>query len=79
MGFGHGEKPLRREDRASSMRSVHIEGSTHAHRARMSPPCLAVPGTDDGCSSLDAPFTHPPPCLPSLHARYGVSSLLRRL
>jgi hypothetical protein len=37
---------------ASSIRSVHTEGSTHAQRARMSPTCLALWGTAVGRSSF---------------------------
>lgn len=72
MGFGHGEKPKGREvgvllpltprSRASSMRSVHTEGSTQDHRPRMSPPCVAVSSTPAGLSSLVVFVTHPPPC-----------------
>src|ERR1019366_7724757 len=64
--------------RASSMRSVHTEGSTQLHRARICPP-RSSSRTARGCLSFVASFTHPPSCFPSLHARYGASSLLRKL
>src|SRR5262249_45018211 len=61
------------------MRSVQTVGSTHAQRARISPPCGAVVGTADGVFSIGLSFTLPPSCLPWLHGHYPVSSLLRRL
>src|SRR3989440_2334384 len=64
--------------RASSMRSVHTEGSAQLHRARTSPP-RSSSGTVRGCSSSCASFTLPPSCLPLLHAHYDASPLLRRL
>src|SRR5208337_4540140 len=65
--------------RVANMRSVQTVGSTHAHRARVSPPCWAVPGTVEGCCSFVLSFTLPPSCLPCLHGHYPASSLLRRL
>jgi len=61
------------------MRSVQTVGSTHAQRARISPPCGAVAGTTDGVCSIVLSFTLPPSCLPWLHGHYPASTLLRRL
>jgi hypothetical protein len=63
------------------MRSVHTLASTHAQRARISPPCgdRASAVTLGGGSCSGASFTPPPLCLPSLHGHYPASSLLRRL
>lgn len=48
--------------RAGSIRSVHTEGSTHAHRARSSPACLALSGTAAGCSSFVVSIPSLPSC-----------------
>ena len=55
------------------MRSVQTLGSTQGQRPRISPACLALAGTDARCLSVCPSFTHPPSCLPLLHARYGAS------
>ena len=69
--------PFTPSSRASNMRSVQTERSTHPHLSdRASPTCLASCGTVVGCSSFSLNFTHPPPCTPSLHPVSGTSSLL---
>src|SRR5271166_2253592 len=65
--------------RVANIRSVQTTGSTHAHRARISPSCGALSGTADGVRSAPLSFTLPPSCLPLLHGHYPASSLLRRL
>src|SRR5260370_11209523 len=65
--------------RVANMRSVQMTGSTHAHRARISPSCGALSGTADGVCSALLSFTLPPSCLPLLHGHYPPSSLLLRL
>src|SRR5208282_4778867 len=65
--------------RVANLLSVQTTGSTHAHRARISPSCGAFPGTAAGVCSDLLSFTLPPSCLPLLHGHYPASSLLRRL
>ena len=62
------------------MRSVHTVDSTHGHRPRMSPACLAPSGTVAGCGFVGPSVTHPPSCAPfaprplqALHRYYGRS------
>src|SRR4030042_2546928 len=53
------------------MRSVHTDGSAHAHRARTSPVCLAVSGTRSEICSIAIGLSHPPSYAPSLHVLLG--------
>ena len=55
------------------MRSVQTSGSTHAHRARISPSCGALSGTADGvcsCSSVFHASTFLPPFAPRALPRF---------
>jgi len=64
------------------MRGVHTLASTQAHRARISPSCGGSdfrPTTGGGVSCRFVSLTLPPSYPPSLHPRYGTSSLLRGL
>jgi hypothetical protein len=54
--------PFTPVSRAVNMRSVQTAGSTHTHRARMSPACIALADTCAGCVSRRMSFTLPPPC-----------------
>jgi hypothetical protein len=65
--------------RVSSIRSVQTPGSTHGHRARMSPTCVVPLDTVVGLSSDCSSFTHPPSCAPLLHHVSTASTLLRAL
>ena len=56
--------PLIPSSRAVNIRSVQTAGSAQAHRARMSPACLAVAGTPAGSFSVCPFVTSPPSCAP---------------